>query len=579
VTGSGQSQVAPDSLSVAEPANVAQIAPARIDALFDWVKPGGPGCAIGIYRHGEPAILRAYGLANIEQRVPITADTVFHIASLSKQVTAFCAALLAERGLLELDARLGEFLPELQAGGDISLRQILHHVSGLRDQWGLLDLAGWRHEDLKTTGDIVRLATRQRALNFAPGSRFQYINTGYTLIGTIIEQITGQSLRDFASEQVFEPLGMTRTHFHDDVHRVVPGRADAYDDDETGALRVNNPAYATAGPTGLFTTVADFGLWERHLSFPQICSSELIAEMHRRGTLGTGQSTGYGYGLALGTYRGLRIAEHAGGDAAFRAHFLRFPDHQLAIAIFCNTPAAPPGKLARQIAEIFLADTFSAEINDGQVTAAQTSRATGIMAPDGDALLGYCGRYREPGGHDLADIVYRDGRLFLASPSGPDYELVALGQHRFAFAGLDATCLVEPSPDKPMRFRTFYGGTETAMLEAVAPEAAATLLAEEDYSGRYVSDELDIAYDVQGNGPALMLSRGKRGTHPLTPLSIDQFACSGGLSIRFCRNAVGAVDAMEVSTERVWHVRFRRDSDQSSATSGQPGPSMRSPSR
>ncbi|MET0245514.1 MAG: hypothetical protein ABW182_02085, partial [Sphingomonas sp.] len=265
--------------------------------------------------------------------------------------------------------------------------------------------------------------------------------------------------------------------------------------------------------------------------------------------------------LALGTYRGLRIAEHAGGDAAFRAHFIRFPDHRLAIAIFCNTPAALPGKLAREIADLILSDAFSAGDTESHVTAAQASRATGITAPDNDTLLNYCGRYREPGGHDLADIAYRDGRLFLASPGGPDYELIPLGQDRFAFAGLDATCLFEPIPDKPMRFRTFYGGTETAMLEAVAAEATETLPPHQDCSGRYFSEELDIAYNVVGDGPALLLSRGRRGTYPLTPLSIDQFACTGGLSIRFRRDAVGAVDAMEVSTERVWHVRFRRASD------------------
>lgn len=558
------------------------VLPDCIDALFAWAAPDGPGCAVGIYRAGEPCLTRGYGLANIEHGAPITAQTVFHVASLSKQVTAFCAALLAERGGLDLDDRLAALLPEMRVGGEITLRQILHHVSGLRDQWGLLDLAGWRHEDLKTSADIFRLAARQQALNFAPGARFQYINTGYTLIGAIIARITGQSLRVFAKEQVFGPLGMTRTHFHDDFHEIVRGRADAYERDAQGKLRINNPAYATAGPTGLFTTVADFAAWERHLSFPQICSRDLVAEMHRPGRLADGQSTGYGYGLALGSYRGLRIAEHAGGDAAFRAHFMRFPDQQLAIAIFCNTSAAPPGQLARGIADQLLAAEFLAGPIAGSVAAAHASRAVGVAAPTGDALLAYCGRYREPGGHDQAEIAYRDGRLFLASPGGPNYELSPLDEERFAFVGMDATCRFEFARGKPVRFRTYYGGTETALLEATESEPTDWAPAPGDYDGRYVSEELDTAYDIESLASGPVLTRGKRGSSPLAPLAPDQFACPGGLSIRFARNSGGAVEAMTVSTERVWHVRFVRlptRAFQDKAIRGQGGPSIGSPSR
>ena len=556
--------------------------PDSLDHLFAWARPGGPGCALGIYRDGETLLSRGFGLANIEHGAPITGETVFHVASLSKQVTAFCAGLLAERGALDLDDRLEALVPEMRAGGEITPRQILHHTSGLRDQWGLLDLAGWRHEDLKTDADILRLATRQRALNFAPGSRFQYINTGYTLIGTIIERISGKSLRAFAQEHVFGPLGMTCTHFHDDFHEIVPGRADAYDRDEEGMLRINVPSYATAGPTGLFTTIADFAAWERHLLSPEICSRDLVADMHRPGRLGDGQSTGYGYGLSLGLYRGLNIAEHAGGDAAFRAHYLRFPDQRLAIAIFCNTPAAPPGQLARRIADQLLAGHFDAGPATAPAAAAHASRAVGANVPAGDALLAYCGSYREPGGHDLADVSYRDGRLFLTAPGGPDYELSPVGDDSFLFTGMDATCRFEIVPGKPARFRTYYGGTETALLEAAEREAADPALSSDDYVGRYASEELDVAYDIEAGTCSLRLVRGKRGSFPLTLLSRDLFACPGGLSIRFCRDAANRVEAMTVSTERVWHVRFARSAapgSQDRAISGQAGPSIGSPSR
>lgn len=561
---------------------LADIDPDFLISLFAWAPADGPGAALGIYRDGQPLLLRGFGLANVEHGVPITADTVFHVASLSKQVTAFCVALLAERGVLDLDRPLGSLFPEIPIIGPITPRQILHHCSGLRDQWGLLDLAGWRHEDVKRDADILGLCSRQRALNFATGTRFQYINSGYTILAAAIERVTGMSLRAFAQDALFAPLGMHRTCFRDAFDLPLPGRADAYARAADGTLRINNPAYATAGPTGLFTSVADFAAWERHLLHPQRCSQALIAAMHRPGLLNDGQSTGYGFGLAIGRYRGLDIAEHAGGDAAFRAHYLRFPAQRLAIAIFCNTAVAPPGQIARKIADHLLADVFEAAA-DGAAAPAQVSRAVGAEMPAGDALLAYCGSYREPGGHDRVAVRYRDGRLFLCPPGGPDYELAPTGATTFAFLGLDATCEFLVEPGAPTRFRTFYGGTQTASLEAVPPEAAGPPAPLADYAGIYDSAELDVGYRVALRGEALVLDRGRRGTHPLVALAQDDFACAGGLSIRFERDAAGPVAAMLVSTERVWDLRFERRAtlcaDQDKAMAGHAGPSTGAPSR
>ena len=552
------------------------------NSLFAWATNDGPGAALGIYRDGQPLLLRGFGLANVEHGVPITPDTVFHVASLSKQVTAFCFALLAERGMLDVDQPLGALFPEIPVIGPITPRQILHHCSGLRDQWGLLDLAGWRHEDVKRDADILGLCGGQRALNFATGTRFQYINSGYTILAAAIERVTGMSLRAFAHDALFAPLGMHRTCFRDAFDLPLRGRADAYACAADGTLRINNPAYATAGPTGLFTTVADFAAWEQHLLQPRLCSQALIAAMHRPGPLLDGQSTGYGFGLAIGRYRGLEVAEHAGGDAAFRAHYLRFPAQRLAIAIFCNTAIAPPGQIARKMADHLLAAAFDAAANRA-VAPAQASRAVGAEMPAGDALLAYCGSYREPGGHDRVEVRYRDGRLFLCPPGGPDYELASTGPATFAFLGLDATCEFLVEPGAPTRFRTFYGGTQTASLEAVPPEAVGPRAPASDYLGIYDSAELDVAYRVAMHGGALVLDRGRRGAHPLVALAHDEFACAGGLSIRFERDAAGAVAAMLVSTERVWDLRFERRAtpcvDQDKAMAGHAGPSTGAPSR
>jgi hypothetical protein len=382
------------------------------------------------------------------------------------------------------------------------------------------------------------------------------------LIGVIAERITGKSLRPLTQERIFNPLGMHRSHFHDDFHEIVPDRADAYNQDDRGVLKINLPAYATAGPTGVFSTVEDFASWERNFQNPEICGRDLVTAMHMPGELNNGQSTGYGYGLALGSYRGLATAEHAGGDAAFRSHFLRFPNHRFAVAIFCNTPASPPGQLAKRIADHVLAEHFEDTSVIGSGTAAHTSRAVGVTAPLSDSLLACCGMYREPGGHDQAEMAYRGGRFLLSSPGGPEYELMPLDDGEFAFVGMDATCRFGIEAGGPRWFRTFYGGTETAMLEAVEDGGQSSFaISLGDYPGRYFSEELDITYAVEAEGADVMLSRGKKGTHRLVPISPDQFSCPGGLAIRFCRNDANQVNAMTVSTERVWNVHFARRVD------------------
>jgi CubicO group peptidase (beta-lactamase class C family) len=537
----------------------------RLEDIFAGVDPQGPGCAVGVYVEGEMVFGRGFGLANLEHRIAITPSTVFHIASISKQFVALIAAMLEAEGKLDLDRGLNAFFPELRVGGDITLRQIIHHTGGMRDQWGLLDLAGWRHEDLKTTDDIMRLVTRQRALNFAPGSRFQYINSGYTLIGAIVANITGKSLRRVAQERIFEPLGMRRSHFHDDYHEIVPDRADAYGCDGEGILKINTPAYATAGPTGVFSTVEDFAAWERNLSSPKGVDRDLVATMHMSGKLDNGESTGYGYGLALGFYRGLATAEHAGGDAAFRSHFLRFPDQRFAVAIFCNTPVLQPGKLARRIADRVLADRVEDASISRRGAAAHASRAGGATAPSSETLLSYCGPYRAPGGHDFVTVVFRDCRLLLCSPDGAEYELEPKEEGEFAFVGMDATCRFNLKTGEGVELRTFYGGTETAMLESIKDDGRSNpAISPEDYPGQYFSEELDVTYIVEAHGTVLMLSRGKKGSHPLAPFSLDQFSCPGGVAIQFSRNDAGRVDAMSVSTERVWNVHFARRVDASS---------------
>ncbi|MAF09161.1 hypothetical protein CMK11_01820 [Candidatus Poribacteria bacterium] len=205
-----------------------------LDALVDrafshLTKPGSPGAAVSVARDGDVLFARGYGLAQLEYDIPITSTTVFHVASLSKQVTAFSVALLASEGRLSLDDDIRTHLPEVpDLGTPITLRHLIHHTSGLRDQWQLLVMSGHRIDDVITTEDIMTLVRHQRELNFPPGSEYLYCNTGYTLLAQVVERVTGETFYDWTRERLFAPLGMTNTYFQDDHERIVPNRAYSY---------------------------------------------------------------------------------------------------------------------------------------------------------------------------------------------------------------------------------------------------------------------------------------------------------------------------------------------------------------
>src|SRR3954452_23486730 len=190
---------------------------AAIDRVFkDWQSKDGPGCAVGVSRDGRILYQHGYGMANLETGTAIGPASIFHVASVSKQFTATAIMLRAEDGKLSVDDNIRKYLPEIpDYGTPITIRHLLTHTSGLRDQWALIGLARGRFEENRITeADVMDIVPRQKALNFKPGSEYLYSNTGFTLLAVIVKRVSGESLKDFAARRIFKPLGMTNTHFH-----------------------------------------------------------------------------------------------------------------------------------------------------------------------------------------------------------------------------------------------------------------------------------------------------------------------------------------------------------------------------
>jgi CubicO group peptidase (beta-lactamase class C family) len=360
-----------------------------VDSLFStWNARDSPGCALGVFQNGAMAYARGYGSASLEHDVPISPASVFYAGSVSKQFTAMAAALAIQQGTLAYDDPIRKYLPELPAYADaIRVRHLLHHTSGLRDYNTLLNMAGRRDEDAWDNRAVLRITARQRALNFTPGAEYLYSNTGYTLLATIVERATGTPFAEFADRQIFAPLGMTASHYHVDVRRLVRGRALAYSG-RSGGWMLDTPINERAGAGGLYTTIHDLLKWDENFYTGKVGGPGVLKQLQTRGTLNDGTLLPYAWGLQLADYRGQPIVEHSGSLGGYRAHVLRFPEDHTSVALLCNASAIAPATLARRVADLVLRSRFTEPVPaprggtgaPGRVPEARPTQANGDYA-------------------------------------------------------------------------------------------------------------------------------------------------------------------------------------------------------
>ena len=434
----------------------------RVDAMVaEQVASAAPGCAVGVARGGDVLHARGYGLANLDHEVAITPDTVFDVGSVTKQFTAASIVLLSLDGALGLGDDIRTYLPELpDYGPTITIDHLLHHTSGVRDYLNLMALAGREFYAPISHLDIVELMARQRALNHPPGERYSYSNTGYMLLATIVERVSGRSFGTFARERIFEPMGMTASFLYEDAEHVVPHRATGYAPGAGGRFRmVHNFSFATAGDGQLYTTVGDLLRWSRAFATDRVAGPDFTALMLTPGTLAEGETLGYGGGLFLGEYRGLTTNGHGGSTWGFRARLVRLPDHELAVAVLCNREDANPGRLANGIVDLYLADHLDPAAEPGGPRGRRRGRpgeaaAAPIVIVPGD----YEGSYYSEELDARHHIGLDDGALRVRIERWPPLDLISTGGD--GFAGIDFPAWTGPRRVS-LEFRRSTRGTVT----------------------------------------------------------------------------------------------------------------------
>ena len=505
----------------------------RVDNLFaSFDKPDSPGCALAVIKDGTIAYKRGYGAGDLDHDIPISPGTVFHVASVSKQFTAFSVLLLAQQGKLSLEDPVRKYIHELgDFGTPITIRHLLHHTSGLRDQWNLLIMSGWRlSEDVVRDDDVLDLVSRMKALNFNPGEQHLYSNTGYTLLAQIVKRVSGQSLREFTEANIFKPLGMTRTFFRDDHAVIVKNQAYAYNSGPGGAFKLSVPNYDTVGASSLLTTVEDLARWDQNFYDYRVGGKALIEQMQVPGVLNSGEKISYAMGLAVGKYKGLKVVEHSGGDAGYRSHLMRFPDQRFSVACLCNLGNSNPSLLARRVADIYLAGQLIEVSNQtapapvAAVTLTDQQRATKV------------GLYWNSNSADLARVREMNGKLFLGAVGGGS-ELLPLSENRFRIVARPGDVTFDSTDSgNALRLTLMLDGNPPIIYEAVK-SVSPTAQQLSEYAGAYYSDEIDSTYRVAVHEGKLTLLRKKSPPLVLQPTFADAFSSDSLLgTIRFTRD-------------------------------------------
>jgi CubicO group peptidase (beta-lactamase class C family) len=390
---------------------------ARIDALFRAAyPPSGPGAAVIVVQDGKTVLREGYGLANVELGVPIRPDMVFRLGSTTKQFTSACILKLAEQGKLKLDDPISKSLADYPspAGRNVTIAQLLTHTSGIKSA---TDMPTWfphMREDW-TVPQLIGFFANE-PLEFSPGTRWHYTNSGYILLGAILEKVTGRPYAEIVADWIFQPLGMRQTRYGTEAP-IIPGRVDGYRKTADGV--VNAPYLSMTQPFSagaLVSTVDDLARWQAALDRGEVLSAESRRRMWTPVVLPDGRSTRYGFGWAAWKYDGHAVVEHGGTIHGFSTANMRLPDDRIYVAVLSNCGGcADPRSLALTAATELLGIPFD------QRPAASVSPA---------ALDRVAGSYRDEDG-DVWVIARAGDHLSVAA--GRPYEAYPMSEGAFFF--------------------------------------------------------------------------------------------------------------------------------------------------
>lgn len=528
---------------------------AEIDRIFSFATPTTPGCAVGVSQNGRVVVNRAYGLADVERRTPLSQASLFDIGSTQKQFVAAAVLMLAEDGRLSLSDDVRRFLTELPDYGHIvRVDHLLTHTAGIRDWTGLLPLA---EEGI----EALPLILRQRGLNFTPGEQWSYSNSGYVLLKEIVARASGMSFAEFARRRLFEPLGMTSSAYVADIMQASGDRAIGYQKDGAEWKQFMRLG-ANRGGGAIVSTAGDMVAWQDALAAGRL-GAFVTGKLHEQARLSNGRTLSYARGLIVETNRGRRMVWHSGGAAGYSTMMARFKDHGLSVAVTCNFDPVSATALGARVADLFLPPVDTQALPSGPVAA------------PGVDVAGRAGLYFDERTGEPLRLAVNNGRLTIVA--GP--QLVPVSAERFLPARASATFRSEDEFELTF---TFNDELELKSMEGQvtryrrAQRWIPTAADLQSGDGRYESTELGTVFEILPGANALVMrfERAPDRSLELEPVERDTYM-RGMIIVRFRHDASWKVTGFDYSNPAVRNIRFTRLGNRAAASGA---PSAASPS-
>lgn len=527
----------------------------RVDKIFsEWDKANTPGAALGIVQDGKLIYAKGYGMANLEYSLPNTPTSVFRIGSTSKQFTAACIVLLAEQGKLSLDDPLTSHFPDFpEYAEQITIQHLLNHTSGIRDYLVLAYLKGIPEDGYYLDSDIMQWLLAQTELNFAPGDEYLYSNSGYWLLGQIVGKVAQMNMADFAEKEIFAPLNMNDTHFHNDHTQIVKNRASGYSPSDDDGYQISMTTLDMIGDGGIFITIEDMKKWDDAYYSSTVLSKTFWQKMTRQGVLNDGEQISYASGLNISSHNGLKTISHGGAFVGFRADSIRFPEQKFSVFVFANRADANPTHMAYQVADIFLEGEYIVETTPTEPDEKKQTGSTPL------SLEQIAGNYElRPG---MSTLFSAENGVLNAVQSwnGSSYTLTESKDHVFHMSGRDNIDLIfsDLVDGQAKQVTVIQNGRERIWKRTQVMDASKVNL--QDYVGAFYSQELDTTCtiklnDGKLNDSQLSVSFGSNDAFSLALYAEDQFTSEGRV-FRYQRTA-GNITHFKLDAGRVKNLKF-----------------------
>ncbi len=529
----------------------------KVDKILSlWDTADKPGVAVAVVKDGEVVFQKGYGIGNLEYDIPITENSIFNIASVSKQFTVFSILLLEKEGKLSFDDDIRKYIPEIpDFGKTITLRHLASHTSGLRSHINLLYIAGLQTEDVLSTEHVIKLVSRQKELNFNPGEDFLYCNTGFVLLAEVVARVSGQSFAQFTKSSIFDPLNMSSSLFYDDHEKIVKNRTYSYYEyiDQYKKYAMN---YASVGASNLFTSAMDLSQWALNFSDFKVGDKDIVKKMNVLAVLNSGETSHFAYGQMINKYMGLKEIYHIGSLGGYRSYFSRFPDQNLSIIVLSNNSSFLPRTTSYRIADIYLKDDFIIETNSVPLLEDKSKEE---IIVNQNTMDSYVGKYEVEPGFIISITNYGDVFSWQATRQTKD-KLKAISERDFFVKGHDVK--IEFMLDKngyAGSLELNQNGQKFVGLRLQPFNKRSVALS--DFTGRFYSDELSTFYDIVIKNNQLFVEHNRMDDFLLKLFSEDTFTSSNWFlnTVKFVRNENSDIIGFKVSSNRVKNLWFKKN--------------------